>query len=317
MRTDPAKEMSVSDLILHQYEVSPFSEKIRRILAWKKLAWTAVRAPAVMPKPDLLSLTGGYRRIPVLQVDNHVYCDSALIARVIERQRPEPSLYPSADAEVVAEWADTNLFEATLPLIMRPTHFDDLIRGLTQAELGAMGEDRKAMRRDALRSPPHPRVVLAYLHVYLTRLEAWLANKPYLLGNGPCIADFSAYHSLWLAARLSPNALAPFPSIGAWMQRIAAIPDAPSRTISAADAIEIARSAPDNAEAKQSLPDPSGLTPGQSVQVRAVDYARDTITGTLVELRANEIVLRREDVRAGVVYVHFPRLGYDLSALPG
>ncbi|MEY4577459.1 MAG: hypothetical protein RL701_2162, partial [Pseudomonadota bacterium] len=65
-------------LILHHYEASPFSEKIRRILAYKQQPWTAVRAPAVMPKADLLALTGGYRKIPVLQVGNHVYCDTAL-----------------------------------------------------------------------------------------------------------------------------------------------------------------------------------------------------------------------------------------------
>lgn len=306
----------MSDLILHQYEVSPFSEKIRRILAWKKLPWVAVRAPAVMPKPELLALTGGYRRIPVLQIGKHVYCDSALIARVLEQRCPEPSLYPNAGAEVIAEWADSNLFEATLPLIMRPTHFDDLIRGLTQAELAAMGEDRKAMRRDALRSPPHPKVVLGYLHVYLTRLESWLADKPYLLGDQPCIADFSAYHSLWLARRLSPNALAPFASIAAWMQRIAAIPDAPSRSISAEEAIAIARQSQESPEVAEGLPDPSGLRVGQQVRVSAADYARDAITGTLVGLGANEIVLRREDERAGSIHVHFPRLAFDLAAAP-
>ena len=81
-----------SALILHQYELSPFSEKIRRILAYKRLPWTAVRAPAVMPKPELVALTGGYRKIPVLQIANHVYIDTALIARQLDRICPLPSL---------------------------------------------------------------------------------------------------------------------------------------------------------------------------------------------------------------------------------
>src|ERR1700759_2508176 len=108
-------------LILHHYPLSPYSEKIRRILAWKRLPWTAVRAPAVMPKPDLIALTGGYRKIPVLQVRNHVYCDTALIARVLEQRCPEPTLYPSPIAQSLAEWADERVFNATLPWILRPT----------------------------------------------------------------------------------------------------------------------------------------------------------------------------------------------------
>src|SRR5690242_6210815 len=97
-------------LILHHYDLSPFSEKIRRILTYKQLAYTAVRAPAVMPKPDLIALTGGYRRIPVLQRGNHVYCDTRLIARVLDDERPTPTLYPSPLMAAVAEWADVHLF---------------------------------------------------------------------------------------------------------------------------------------------------------------------------------------------------------------
>src|SRR5678815_5655165 len=95
------------DLILHHYEISPFSEKARRILAQKQLTHRRVRAPAVMPKPDLVALTGGYRKIPVLQIGNHVYFDTSLIARVLEERKPRPTLYPGPLAEVVAEWADT------------------------------------------------------------------------------------------------------------------------------------------------------------------------------------------------------------------
>src|ERR1700759_4236062 len=120
---------SMSDaLILHHYELSPFSEKVRRMLAYKRLAWTAVRAPAVMPKPDLLALTGGYRRIPVLQRGNHVYCDSALIPRFREKLGPEPTLYPSPLTAALAEWADVHLFDASLPWMMRPTRLDDMMR---------------------------------------------------------------------------------------------------------------------------------------------------------------------------------------------
>jgi glutathione S-transferase len=51
-----------------------------------------------MPKPDLLALTGGYRRTPNLQIGADIYCDTALIARVLDELQPSPTLYPAAGA---------------------------------------------------------------------------------------------------------------------------------------------------------------------------------------------------------------------------
>ena len=85
----------MSQLILHHYPTSPFAEKIRLIFGFKKLAWQSVIIPRIMPKPDLTALTGGYRRTPVLQIGADIYCDTALIADVLEKIAPAPSLYPS------------------------------------------------------------------------------------------------------------------------------------------------------------------------------------------------------------------------------
>ncbi|MDP1567767.1 MAG: glutathione S-transferase N-terminal domain-containing protein, partial [Polaromonas sp.] len=84
----------MADLILHHYPSSPFSEKVRLILAYKQLPWKSVVIPAIMPKPDVLALTGGYRKTPFLQVGADIYCDSALIADVLEHLQPTPSIYP-------------------------------------------------------------------------------------------------------------------------------------------------------------------------------------------------------------------------------
>jgi glutathione S-transferase len=54
------------ELILHHYAMSPFSEKIRLIFGFKHLSWRGVEIPSVMPKPDVVALTGGYRKTPVL-----------------------------------------------------------------------------------------------------------------------------------------------------------------------------------------------------------------------------------------------------------
>ncbi|MET0153391.1 MAG: glutathione S-transferase N-terminal domain-containing protein, partial [Candidatus Binatia bacterium] len=106
------------EILLHQYGGSPFSEKIRKLLAFKRIRWRSVEQPIVAPKPKLTPLTGGYRRIPVLQIGADIYCDTALIARVLEERKPEPSCYPGGHVgacEIIAHWADHWLFMAAVP----------------------------------------------------------------------------------------------------------------------------------------------------------------------------------------------------------
>jgi glutathione S-transferase len=303
----------VADLILHEYPLSPFSEKIRRILAYKRLPWRSVRAPAVMPKPDLLALTGGYRRIPVLQIDNHAYCDSSLIARKLEALAPEPTLYPTPLADSVAEWADTSLFDATSPVIMRPSRFDDLLQMMTKPELDALLPDRKAMGEDARRRPPTPKNALVHLTLFLARLDRALADRDYLFGSAPSIADFSAYHCCWILERVGPEPLAPHEQLRAWMARIAALPTPAVTPLSAADALRICRETHAGTGEALEFADPMGFAPEQAVCIRAADYGRDPIEGALVGSTRDEIVLRRANAFAGTVYVHFPRLGFEIA----
>ena len=79
----------MSDLILHHYETSPFSEKMRLIFGAKGLAWQSVIVPAMLPKPDVMALTGGYRRTPFLQIGADIYCDTTLMCRVVEARAPQ------------------------------------------------------------------------------------------------------------------------------------------------------------------------------------------------------------------------------------
>jgi hypothetical protein len=58
----------MSPLLLHHYPDSAFSEKARLMLGFKGLPWTSVRIPEVLPKPDVMALTGGYRKTPLLQL---------------------------------------------------------------------------------------------------------------------------------------------------------------------------------------------------------------------------------------------------------
>jgi glutathione S-transferase len=134
---------SASDaILLHQYDMSPFSEKIRKIFAFKKATWHAVTQSMWLPRPHLTPMTGAYRRIPVLQIGADVYCDTRLIARKIDELMPEPPLYPrglEAAADSITQWADRHMFAATVPQV-----FTELAAMLPPSLL----EDRRKMRPD-------------------------------------------------------------------------------------------------------------------------------------------------------------------------
>src|SRR5205085_10143246 len=102
-----------TDLILHHYDFSNYSEKVRLALGYKQLDWRGVIIPAVAPKPKLVPLTGGYRRTPVLQVGADIYCDTRLILAELERRKSEPTLFPAGSrgiANAIAFWAEHQLF---------------------------------------------------------------------------------------------------------------------------------------------------------------------------------------------------------------
>ncbi len=111
------------DFILHHYEFSPFSEKIRTLLGHKNAHYKTVNVPIIMPKPDLVTLTGGYRKTPVLQHNNHIYCDTRLMARVIDEQCGGESIFRSSlslTTNTLAAWADQHLFSVAVALVLIP-----------------------------------------------------------------------------------------------------------------------------------------------------------------------------------------------------
>jgi hypothetical protein len=60
--------------------------------------------------------------------------------------------------------------------------------------------------------------------------------------------------------------------------------------------------------------DPLGLAAGARVAVSPDDYGRDAVVGELVTLTPDEIAVRRDTDELGAVTVHFPRIGYRVTA---
>jgi glutathione S-transferase len=303
--------------VLHHYPVSPFAEKARLMLGFKRLAWRSVQIPLIMPKPDVVALTGGYRRTPILQVGADIYCDTALIARVLERLAPAPTFFPHGDTYAVqaaAHFADGPLFWNTVPVGFQPGGgmMKIFFKDASPEYLAAFGKDRSAYRAGARRGPAHEcRANLAGL---LARIEAQLAAA-YLFGAAPCYADFSLYHALWpiwLPEDVRPM-LAPFPRLLAFMERMSAIGHGKSAEISSGEAIRIASTSGPEPVANPAALETNGIALGAQASVMPVDTGLDPVVGELLTASAEEIVIRRTDPRAGTVHVHFPRFGYQIN----
>lgn len=308
----------MSDIILHHFPVSPFAEKVRCILGFKRLEWKSVDIPLIMPKPDLTALTGGYRRTPVLQIGADIYCDTSLIAELLERIAPQPSLFPAPVGglvRILAQWADSTLFASAMGYAFQPAAIPDLLGDAAQAK--AFVADRAAMRG----TMPHMPVAeaSASLAEHLRRLEDMLADgSPYLLGEQATLADFSVYHPLWCVrrARAVAGILETAPKVLAWMDRMADAGRPRCTELASEDALAIARAAQPASLDRQPFVD-HGAALGDRVAIAATDYGCDPVEGELVLSTATELALRRSDARAGSVVVHFPRLGFRLKKMDG
>jgi glutathione S-transferase len=304
----------MTDLILHHYDMSPYAEKIRLALGWKGLPWRSVIAPMVMPKPDLVELTGGYRRVPVLQIGADVYCDTHLIARVLDAVKPTPPLAPPGLETVehaFSRWAETSFMMVVL------AYFG--IGGVFPEEF--VEDRRKTMVPPGMNLDGTKMLVgtkLAQLRSNLARLEAQLADgRAFLLGDEPCGADFSAHHPLMFASAHPKTAalLEPCPRVRAWTARVRAIGHGKREEIDAAEAIRVARDAAPAAYAGEpALPD--GIALGTPVVVLPDEYGSGNVAGTLAPSGVHEIAVRRRTERAGEVVVHFPREDYSVVAQP-
>ena len=309
------------ELILHHYPTSPFAEKSRLLLGFKHLSWRSVMIPAVMPKPDLLALTGGYRKTPVLQIGADIYCDTALIARRLEAEKATPALFPEGLEFVVAsfaQWVDSVVFQHAVSLVFQPESIALRFAKLPPEAVKAFLADRAGLFSGGSASRLPAEVARHNWPGIMARVEQQLAREEgdFLFGE-PSIADFSLAHCLWFlkATPVTAPLVEAYPNVSAWLGRVLGFGHGASSALSAEESIEIARAATPAALPDETFIEPNGLQAGQQVKIAATDYGVDPVEGELLFAGVEELILRREDARAGVVHVHFPRLGFRIEAI--
>jgi glutathione S-transferase len=308
-------------LILHHYSGSPFAEKICTILGYKGVAWRSVEIPPILPRPLLEPLTAPYRRTPVLQVGAHVYCDTRCIVSYLESAFPTPTLLPKGSglsSALMARWAEPRIFVSMGPLRFRSASDVDGIFG-GRVDASSFLRDRAPFMSGALDVGRASELVPAawdQVKLFLATLESALSEgSPYLCGSTPSIADFSAYHLVWWlehAPRIG-DVLAETPCVPEWFGRMRSIGHGSVQAMSGEEALEEARRDSGRDARRLAVPgDAFSRDAGKRVRVASDDYGRDVVTGELFSSTRDEVVLIREQPDVGVLFLHFPRIGFQI-----
>lgn len=308
----------MSELILHHYPTSPFSEKARLLLGFKGLSWRSVNISPVMPKPDLTALTGGYRKTPVLQVGADIYCDTSLIARRLEQEKALPAFFPEGQEMIAASfaaWADSVVFQHAVSLVFQPESVAVRFGNMPPEAIKAFIADRAALfsggsatRLSAEQAKHQWPTIMARLEQQLQREEG-----DYLFGE-PSIADFAMAHPLWFlkATAVTSPFVDSYPAVSAWLARVLGFGHGAPSEMTSGQALEVARNATPVDLPDEQFADPNGFQAGQQVVIAATDYGVDPVAGELLFAGREELILRRKDERGGWVHVHFPRFGFRM-----
>jgi glutathione S-transferase len=304
---------SSSDIILHHFDASPFSEKIRIIFGFKKIACKSCLISRIMPRPDLMPLTGGYRRTPVMQIGADIYCDTQIIIRELEARFPNPTLLPDGNAGIpwaLGMWADRPFFQNTVNLV-----FGYLGDKVPQDFI----EDRSKMRGAkfdiAAMTAAIPQMRDQF-RANVDWIEAQLGDgRKWLLGEFS-LADINAFMNVWYTRQSMPeieDILGDFLLTSAWEKRIQAFGHGSRTEISTGEALEIGTKSTPQAKTSADPNDPNGRKPGDVVSIHSDDFWKTDLRGKIVSLSAQHIAIRRTDDRAGEVVVHFPRAGITVA----
>lgn len=311
----------MSNLILHQYPASPFSEKVRCLLGYKQQTYHTVEIPVIMPKPDLMALTGGYRKTPVLQLGADIYCDTSIICRLIDRLYPEHPVYPDPQLATLAaatHWTDTFLFKLSVAVAFQPKAIAGSSLFSDQETANAFMADRADFSKGSTELSVDLSIAEPHWLMHMGRLENQLSTANFIGGDTPTILDFSTYHCCWFVYKneVLKSDLGLFPALGAWIARMAEFGEGKSTSMTGEAAVKIAHDSAIKDNQKMASIIDKNLTLGDTVEVMPIDYGFQPTQGKLLVASTEELVVKRTDQHAGEVAVHFPRLGFQIAKVP-
>lgn len=305
----------MTDLILHHYDFSNFSEKVRLVLGLKNLGWHSVQIPATAPKPDYTPLTGGYRRAPALQIGADIYCDTRLIVDILEAFEPAPSLFPGPNpareralTDCLAPWAEGQMFRPLALYItgLNADNFPDHFHQDRARLHGKPAPDIERVKASAKKN------LAQFRPQFLSLNDLLSGDQAFILGDRPGLVDIIFYQAPWFLETIGgpSQLLEQQPNTRAWVDRVKAIGHGAPADMDPAQALERALNAtPAEVSSPADYQSPEGVALGDRVTVCPLDENAPA-SGELIYLDDHRIVLRCDHPRVGETHVHFPRIGY-------
>ena len=224
----------MASVVLHQWEMSPFCNKVRRCLNHKGVAFTVVDYNGLLARKASALTPAG--QLPVLDWDGERVQDSARIAEFLDAKRPgEAPLYPRepatrAKARIWEDWSGKSLY--FFQIYFRMLDPVSLERALDLICKGRPGWERtvlkvvfkrrypKKLAWQGLARQPRAEVERQFFE-QLDSLDALLADREWLAGDALSIADIAVAAQLSELVRtsdLAPRVLA-MPHLKAWLER--------------------------------------------------------------------------------------------------
>ena len=80
-------------IVLHQFEISPFCDKVRRILHVKRIPYEVREVPPSRALTDVRRVNR-IGKLPAIEDEGRVIADSTDIAHHLEQRFPDPPLLP-------------------------------------------------------------------------------------------------------------------------------------------------------------------------------------------------------------------------------
>jgi glutathione S-transferase len=301
-------------IILHHYPYSPFAEKIRAMLGYSQLDWCSCLTDEAPPRDKLMLLSGGYNRIPILQIGADIFCDSNLIAEELSSvsgNQQLSSFQLDDDQKARQRTYETKLFFAcinkgfSLKLLARLAKENgvfNLLRFL---------KDRVQMGKTASISMGSPKSSAKNLAKYSEELETILADHLFIGGEQPNILDFSVYHCFWFAQYVGRQSIFKEGSgLTVWYDKMSKFSSQARIDQTIDESLQVAKNAQPRELSSEWITDERI---GKLVSISPSDYRKDPIRGKLVAVSQKRYILERETTETGRVNVHIPIQHYTLE----
>lgn len=223
------------EVVLHQWDISPYCRKVRKVLRLKGVAFRTVDYNGLRAtQAAKLSAPG---KLPVLDWEGERIADSSAICHFVDQRVTAPPLWPAdrreaALARVLEDWADESLYYFEMHL--RAAHAGNAERAVSLLCEGRPSWERRLVGPLFLRSLKGRLAahgfkgwrndqIEGWLASHLDDLESMLDGRDWLVGRVQCMADLAVSAQLEEMARTSDKGDALFagrPALQAWLGRV-------------------------------------------------------------------------------------------------